>query len=253
MSWWKTKQRTGIIVGASTDVGMVRTENQDAFGRFTGNGSSGPEEQLFILADGMGGHLDGREASRIAVEEVRRAFFAAPDKSIEQRLLDALKAANEMIIQRSKDRTGAEKMGTTCTVLLVCDDQAYVAHVGDSRAYHLSRSGVLQLTRDHTMVEEMRRQGLLTDDEARSHPRRHALTRALGIEPVVHVDLLDPMPVQSGEWFLLCSDGLAAVEPEEMLAIVTSRAPQEACDELVRMANDRGGHDNVTVLLVQIQ
>ena len=253
MSWWKTKQKTGIVVGASTDVGMVRTENQDAFGKFSGNGTSGPEEQLFILADGMGGHLDGREASRLAVEEVRRAFFAAPQRPVGQRLLGALEAANEVIIQRSKDRTGAEKMGTTCTVLLICDEQAYIAHVGDSRAYQISRSGVLQLTRDHTMVEEMRRQGLLTDDEARSHPRRHALTRALGIEPVVQVDLLDPMPVHAGEWFLLCSDGLAAVETDEMQAVVISRPPQEACDELVRMANDRGGHDNVTVLLVQVQ
>lgn len=253
MSWWKAKQKAAILVGACTDVGMVRTENQDAYGHFDGNGSAGPDERLFILADGMGGHLDGREASRLAVEAVHHSYFESRDGSVGQRLLSALEAANNVIVRRSQDRDGVDRMGTTCTALVLRGDEAYVAHVGDSRAYLISSDEMLQLTRDHTMVEEMRRQGLLTEAEARDHPRRHALTRALGIERVVQVDLLDPLHVESGQWFLLCSDGLASVNEEEIRHVVTSLQPQPACEELVRMANERGGHDNVTVLLIQVQ
>lgn len=253
MSWWKAKQKTSLLVGACTDVGMVRTENQDAYGQFSRNGASGPDEQLFVLADGMGGHVDGREASQLAVEQVHRTFFASAEKSVAERLLKALETANQQIIQRSQDRDGVEKMGTTCTALVVREDEAYVAHVGDSRAYRISRDEMLQLTHDHTIVDEMRRQGLLTESEARTHPRRHALTRALGIDSVLQVDLLDPLPVHSGEWFLLCSDGLAGVELDEIRSVVTTQPAQKACEQLVRMANDRGGHDNVTVIIVQVQ
>jgi protein phosphatase len=253
MTWWKTKQASSLRVGASTDVGMVRTENQDAYGRFSPNGSNGPEEQLFVLADGMGGHVDGREASHLAVEEVNRAFFESSGSPVGRRLLKALEAANELIVQRSKDRSGIEKMGTTCTALVVREDEAHIAHVGDSRAYRITGDNTLQLTRDHTIVEEMRRQGLLTASEALTHPRRHALTRALGIEPVLQVDLLDPLPLRRGEWYLLCSDGLSRISEDEIRQVVTKQPPQEACDELVQMANERGGHDNVTVLLVEVQ
>lgn len=252
MSWWKAKQKTSIEVGVCTDVGMVRTENQDAYGQFSRNGASGPDERLFVLADGMGGHVDGREASRLAVEEVHRTFFASPEESVAGRLLKALEAANEQIIQRSHDRSGVEKMGTTCTALVVREEEAYIAHVGDSRAYRISQDEMLQLTHDHTIVDELRRQGLLTESEAQTHPRRHALTRALGIESMLQVDLLDPLPVQPGDWFLLCSDGLAGVELDEIRNVVTTMHPQQACERLVQMANDRGGHDNVTVLIVQV-
>jgi protein phosphatase len=253
MSWWKTKQMNTFRVGACTDVGMVREENQDAFGQFRQNGSSGTDEQLFILADGMGGHVDGREASHLAVEEVHRAFFKSSDGPVGQRLAKALEAANERIIKRSHERDGVERMGTTCTALVIRQNEGYIAHVGDSRAYRINRNEMHQLTRDHTMVEEMRRQGVLTDSEARTHPRRHALTRALGIEPQLEVDLLDPLRVQAGEWYLMCSDGLSRVEESEIQQVVTSQDPQLACEQLVQMANDRGGHDNVTVLVVQVQ
>ena len=252
MSWWKSKHKSLLRVGASTDVGMVRDENQDAYGQFAQNGSSGTEEQLFILADGMGGHVDGREASRIAVEEVHRSFFATSDGSVGRRLAHALEAANERILKRSQERNGVEKMGTTCTALVVRRDEVHIAHVGDSRAYRITRDEMRQLTHDHTLVEEMRRQGVLTDAEARTHPRRHSLTRALGIEPTLQVDLLDPFPARAGDWYLMCSDGLSRVDETEIREIVTTQEPQQACEDLVRMANDRGGHDNVTVLVVQV-
>lgn len=253
MSWWKTKNANTIRVGACTDVGMVRSENQDAYGQFRDNGASGSEEQLFILADGMGGHVDGREASHLAVEEVQKAFFTPAEASVSRRLLSAFEAANERIVRQSEGYDGVEKMGTTCTALVLTGDEVHIAHVGDSRAYRITRDAVIQLTRDHTLVEEMMRQGVLTESEARNHPRRHALTRALGIEPVLQVDLIDPLPIRPGEWYLMCSDGLSRVDDDELRTVVTSEAPQHACERLVQMANDRGGHDNVTVLLLEIQ
>ncbi len=253
MPWWKTKHASTIRVGACTDVGMVREENQDAYGQFQQNGASGSDEMLFVLADGMGGHVDGREASHIAVEVVRQTFFDSSDRSVSRRLLKAVEAANDRIVRRSEAHAGADKMGTTCTALVVSDDEVHIAHVGDSRAYRITRDKTIQLTRDHTLVEEMMRQGVLTESEARTHPRRHALTRALGIEPVLQVDLLDPLPIESGQWYLMCSDGLSRVEADEIRRVVTTQPPQQACEQLVQMANDRGGHDNVTVVLVQIE
>lgn len=251
MSWWKTKQKSVIRVGACTDVGRIREENQDAFGQFSQNGTSGRDEHLFILADGMGGHVDGREASRLAVEEVHRTFFKSPNEPIGRRLTAALEAANERIVEQSKKRSGAEKMGTTCTALVVRGGKVHIAHVGDSRAYRITRDETLQLTDDHTMVEEMRRQGILTKSEARSHPRRHALTRALGIEPKLQVDLPTPLHVRAEEWYVLCSDGLSQVDDDEIRQIVTAQDPQQACDQLVHLANDRGGQDNVTVIVIK--
>lgn len=252
MAWWKTKHAAAVRVGACTDVGLVRDENQDAYGQFQTDGSSRSDEQLFLLADGMGGHVDGSEASRLAVDIVRSTFFASGEPNVDRRLLRAFETANEQIVRRSSDFEGAEKMGTTCTALVVGSENVHIAHVGDSRAYRITRDSIVQLTRDHTLVEEMMRQGVLTESEARTHPRRHALTRAMGIEPVLQVDLLEPFPARSGEWYLMCSDGLSRVSDAEIRSVVTSLAPQEACERLVEMANERGGHDNVTVLLVQI-
>ncbi|MFQ5570994.1 MAG: protein phosphatase 2C domain-containing protein, partial [Rhodothermales bacterium] len=145
-----------------------------------------------------------------------------------------------------------EKMGTTCTAMALVDGHVHMAHVGDSRAYRIDEQGIEQLTHDHTLVEELRRQGVLTADEARNHPRRHALTRAMGIEPTLEVDVLEAMPIQSPQTYLLCSDGLAPVVNEEIRQVVATHPPQEASERLVQMVNERGGPDNVTVLLITI-
>jgi protein phosphatase len=248
--WWKAKRKRDVRFGVRTDVGRVRTENQDAWGIFPENGEAEEHERLFIVADGMGGHEHGREASRMAVQTIIDEFMQHTHKKPPQRLRAAYAAANTAIFDRSQ-RGVAERMGTTCTLLALLDDQLYLAHVGDSRCYRIDDRGIEQLTDDHTLVERMRQEGVLSADEARHHPRRHALMRALGIQETVETDVLGPIPVKTHRRYLLCSDGLDPVTEAEMQRIVmATNEPQEACDELVRLANERGGPDNVTALIV---
>ena len=253
MGWWKTKRKAGIEVGAYSDVGQVRTENQDAYGRFTQAEGRNQEEHLFVVADGMGGHERGEEASQTAVQVLQDIFFDGKEWSVGERLRRAFEEANARVYEQAHSGETPHKMGTTCTALALVDGHAYMAHVGDSRAYRIKETGIQQLTHDHTLVEELRRRGVLTEDEARQHPRRHALTRAMGIEPALDVDVLEAMPIDKPERFLLCSDGLAPVTEEEIFDVVMTNTPQEACERLVAMANERGGPDNVTVVLVAIE
>jgi len=251
--WWKAKRKRDVRVGVRTDVGRVRTENQDAWGIFPENGASAnaENERLFIVADGMGGHEHGREASHIAVQTIAEVFHGRANESPERRLRAAYTAANTAIWERSQRGAVAERMGTTCTVLALQGDQLYLAHVGDSRCYRIDEGGIEQLTDDHTLVERMRQEGVLSADEARHHPRRHALMRALGIQESIETDVVGPIPVKTHRRYLLCSDGLDPVSEAEVQRVVMStNQPQEACDELVQLANDRGGPDNVTVLIV---
>ncbi|NBC18975.1 MAG: Stp1/IreP family PP2C-type Ser/Thr phosphatase [Bacteroidetes bacterium] len=234
-----------------TDVGRVRTENQDAWGIFPENGAAEEGERLFIVADGMGGHEHGREASRMAVQTIIDVFSERAEDDPPARLRAAYAAANTAIWTRSQQGAVAERMGTTCTLLALLDDQLYLAHVGDSRCYHIDERDIEQLTDDHTLVERMRQEGVLSADEARHHPRRHALMRALGIQDAVETDILGPFPVKTHRRYLLCSDGLDPVSESEIQRIAMStNQPQEACDELVRLANERGGPDNITALIV---
>ena len=253
MSWWKSKRPNAISYGAASHVGMVRSENQDAYGCFPNSGGEGGDEQLFLVADGMGGHAGGREASRTALVEVSRAFTADKTRSISERIADAFRQANLKIYDRARSEQGLERMGTTCTAMVLAGGRIYIGHVGDTRAYRIEGDQqIVQLTHDHTLVEEMRREGVLTDDEARVHPRRNTLTRAMGVEPELAVDVFDAGVVKSNQRFLLCSDGLADVSDEELASTVTNHPPQQASDMLVELANGRGGHDNVTVLVVTI-
>ena len=200
----------------------------------------------------MGGHARGAEASQLAVDVMHKAFFAGHKWSVEERLRSAFDAANARVYELGRTGPAHETMGTTCTVLALVDGHLHMAHVGDSRAYRVDKNGMQQLTQDHTLVEELRRQGVLTAAEARTHPRRHALTRALGIQPELEVDLHDAVPVESEQAYLLCSDGLAPVSEEEIWQVILTEPPQKACDRLVQMANERGGPDNITVLIVSI-
>jgi serine/threonine protein phosphatase PrpC len=252
MNWWKTKRTYAVEVGAYSDVGQVRSENQDAYGRFPAVADQETGERLFIVADGMGGHARGGEASRLAVDVLQETFFAGDDGAVGERLERAFEAANLRVYALGHTGPTQTITGTTCTVIALVDGHLHMAHVGDSRAYRIDKHGIEQLTRDHTLVEELRRQGMLTDDEARTHPRRHALTRALGIQPTLEVDVLEARPVEAAQHYLLCSDGLAPVSEEEIRQVVLTYPPQQACEHLVEMANQRGGPDNVTVLIVAI-
>jgi len=244
-----------ITFSNCTHKGMQRTDNQDAYGKFpTDNDAlTNPMGQLFIVADGMGGHLAGKEASQMAVRIVPEAYFAGGAETLPQSLQRAMESANEQIYHHSKSSAEFRGMGTTCTVLALKDDRAYVGHVGDSRAYRITRDQIELLTKDHSKVAEMQRLGILTPEEARKHPEKSHLYRALGIAAAVQVDLSDDLVFTPDDHFLLCTDGLAKVGDREIKKIVLSNSPQQACRKLIDLANKRGGADNVTIQVIRIE
>ena len=244
-----------IEFGSCSDIGMVRQENQDSFGKFPeGNlDLSNDSGQLFVVADGMGGHEGGREASQMAVQTIRDSYFGDSARSIPERLEQALQKANSDIYEFSTVHPRYMSMGTTCSALVLKNDRAYIGHVGDSRIYRITSSAIEQLTDDHSRVAELHRRGVISKEEARYHPERSYLYRAVGVRPTVEVDLIEDVPINPGEYFLLCSDGLINhVEDSEFKRIVLGHEPQKACEALVALANKNGGSDNITVIIVGV-
>ena len=249
------KNALPIVWGQATHQGLKRTDNQDACDFFPKEGAalSTPKGRLFIVTDGMGGHAGGKEASWMAVRLVQEAYFADPDENITACLERAFAAANAQIYQRAKDNLEFHGMGTTCTALVLKDDRVYVAHLGDSRAYRITKSKIEQLTQDHTKVAEMLRLGILTKEEALHHPEKSHLYRALGIAATMPAEVSVTGPLRAGERYLLCTDGIAKVELQEVKRMVLENSPQAACDRLIQAANDRGGSDNSTVQVIAIE
>lgn len=243
-----------ISFSQRTDVGLIRSENQDSCGKFPpdSNDLYSPQGVLFIIADGMGGHRGGQQASQMAINSIQKIYFENSEMEIIPRLLHAFRETNLKIYQFAQDNTEFMGMGTTCTCLALKDSRAYIAHVGDSRAYRIHGSLIEQLTRDHSQVAELQRQGILTEKEARLHPQRNLLNRALGARVDVEVDTLE-LSIQAGDHFLLCSDGLTRVEDEILKKVVLDGAPEKAAQRLIELANESGGEDNVTVQVIRIQ
>jgi protein phosphatase len=231
-------------IGAATDVGRMRDINEDSFVAVTGSG-------VFAVADGIGGHDHGEIASATIVQSLA-AITPQPDSAA---LLEACKTrlieANAKIRVLAAQRGKTTMMGSTVVALTIHDGRYACLWAGDSRAY-LSRGGSLQqITRDHTEVEDLMERGLLSLEEARLWPRRNVVTRALGVSDEIDLEVRSGV-AQPGDAFLLCSDGLTLhVEPSELRSEVESRGPQRACDELVALALDRGGQDNITVIVVR--
>jgi protein phosphatase len=227
-------------VAAATDIGLVRDHNEDAYL---------VEDPLYVVADGMGGHLGGEVASATALETVGAVVA---DEGIEA-LADSVRRANKAVYDRQVGDAEVAGMGTTLTAVALQGSQLHVAHVGDSRAY-LLRGGTLEmLTQDHSLVGEMMREGSLTEAQARVHPRRSTLTRALGIAGEVTVDTPE-VPVQGGDRILLCSDGLSGmVEDPRLQEILRNEPdPERACAALIAEANANGGVDNITTVIVDL-
>lgn len=241
---------SSLSVGAASDVGRVRDENEDAYGHFTAAEADGLH--LFIVADGMGGHARGREASTTTVEVVREVFFNERSGSVPDRLQRAFQQANSQVYETSEVEEEADSMGTTATALAVVDERVYLAHVGDSRAYRYRTGEAEQLTHDHTIVQELQRSGAITEEQARTHPRRGVLTRAVGVQPNLEVELNDVGSLRPDDRFLMCTDGLQELPEEVLREVVLNNAPQSACEQLVRRAREEGGHDNATALIVHV-
>jgi serine/threonine protein phosphatase PrpC len=230
-------------VGATTDTGRVREANEDALL---------VEEPLFAVADGMGGHLAGDVASRTAVETITsRAEQDSPGDT--GALARLVREANHEIWKKAQSDASLRGMGTTCTLAMLDDSGLHIAHVGDSRAYLFRAGDLTQLTEDHTLVGRMVREGRLQPDEAEHHPQRSIITRALGVDSDVAVDT-QTIELQEGDRVLLCSDGLSSMVSREAISEVLDGNvdPQTAAERLVELANDAGGEDNITVVVIEV-
>ena len=243
-----------------SDVGVIRSHNEDCF-------DIDPENQVFVVADGMGGHSHGEIASRIAVDSIRDFITRTADADATlpfeldpslgrhgNRIRAAIRVAHDRVLKAIRQDAALHGMGTTVVGVLVDGQSAAVANVGDSRAYRLRDSKLELLTHDHTWVNEQVMAGFLSEEQARSHPLKNVVTRALGGETDVEIDVRE-WPLQLGDLFLLCSDGLTTMLTDDEI-LARARTPgrlEEVCSRLVRDANARGGYDNVSVVLIRVE
>jgi serine/threonine protein phosphatase PrpC len=246
-----------LVSTGITDVGLKRDRNEDAF-------LINDELCLFVVADGMGGHVGGEYASGLAINTVEEILSGMdlpsdyvegdddPVETVKSRLQEAVRLAGLRIHDWASLHPEFMGMGTTVVALLVHQGNAYFAHVGDSRIYRIRDEAIEQITEDHSLVAQSIREGLLTAEQAKFHRMRNVITRALGFDRAVEVDV-QVQALQRGDRYLLCSDGLSGkLDDEEMLHVVQSHDPQEANRQLVSLACARGGEDNITTIIVQV-
>lgn len=247
----------GLVVRAvlRTDVGLVRSENQD-FGAYTTpeeEQGSHPGGRLLIVADGMGGHRGGATASRLAAETVKAQYLGSETHEVGLALRDALARANARIFHEAQGNPELRGMGTTTSALAVRSGEAWFAHVGDSRIYLIRGGEIKQLTDDHSLVASMVREGLLTTKEAEVHPRRNVLQRSMGVSEDVEIDVKGPFRLAEHDTFILCSDGLHGLVKEDELKEVAKQSIEQAADEFLKLALERGAPDNVTVIVARVE
>jgi serine/threonine protein phosphatase PrpC len=246
-----------LNIHGETETGMVRDHNEDSILILGGEKSPLGVDALLVVADGMGGHAAGEVASRMTVDGIIGLMSRSDDLPNAEgpeylRFLgEIVQQVNNTVFQAGQDED-KRGMGTTCTVAVVQGDQLFVSHVGDSRAYLLRSGDLHQITQDHSWVEEQVRQGTLSPEEARNHPNRNIITRAIGLEPKVEIDGY-LVALLKKDILLLCSDGLTTmIEDSQIAEILSANEPVEACKALIDAANDQGGHDNITVAVARV-
>ncbi len=243
-----------------TDLGKKRKQNEDSF-------LINEDLHLYVVADGMGGHRGGGYASRNAVEkieEIIKSICDDPDSTLQTnedidasdykgQLRYAVNLASDVIYERANDDPTLKGMGTTTVGALLRDNRIYIGNVGDSRAYRIRDEKIQQLTTDHSLVEEQVKAGLLSADSARTHKLRNIITRSVGFQRGVNVDVIY-RALKENDYYLLCSDGLTnMLEDKEILEIVKGNGPRSACQQLIDIANERGGEDNITVVIIHVE
>jgi len=249
-----------LVSYAQSDVGKKRARNEDYYGVF-------PNEKLFVVADGMGGHAGGEIASRIAVTTINSVIQNHSDillssevhqqedleaRPVAKLLSDSVRSACHEIHQEATVNAALHGMGTTTTALLFHGREAFIGHVGDSRAYLMRQGRLLQLTEDHSLVNEQLKAGLITQKEAQNSRFRNIITRSIGFEDDVDVDMI-ALKVAPEDTFILCTDGLTGlVADEEMVTIMNNNDLDEVPQALIDLANKRGGDDNITVVIVHV-
>ncbi len=238
-----------LNIGNFSDVGKIRKVNEDYFGSFSGSFGS-----LLLVCDGMGGHKGGEFASRLAVETISNYFEKLNDSyNISEEINKSLEAANTSIILKANEDPELNDMGSTVVLVLVKNGLAYYTSLGDSRIYKI-RDGVLQqITKDNSLVQQMVDSKIITKDEAKVHPKKNVITKALGTNDELKPEIYKPFELQVNDKLILCSDGLTAhVDEEEIFQLSENNPPQEAAQKLVELANERGGTDNITVQIVAV-
>jgi protein phosphatase len=243
-------------IGMLTDVGQVRTVDEDsilAADLSFGVNSESSKFLLLAVADGMGGHAKGEEASKIALNAIARAVI--PDllnnTPFTKILEKGIQNANQDILDYTAENPEASGMGTTSVCAVVKDNQIHLANVGDSRAYRVSDDEICRVTKDHSYVQALIDEGDITEEQAREHPRKNEITRAVGIMPSIEVDTMK-LTLDSDESLLLCCDGVIAhLSDDDIHKIIRDSAdPQTACQEIVDLANERGGSDNISLIIL---
>lgn len=237
-----------------SDIGKNRANNEDSSGAFEPQSrreliQSG---RLYVVADGMGGHEQGEKASAYAVETLLKVYYQAPEIPPEKRLRDIIKQINQnLVAYAEKNLPRGEKTGTTLVAAVVRKGKLLVANVGDSRAYLLRDGSIKQITRDHTFVGELVRAGTITEEEARESKYRNRLSRSVGADSKLEVDIHTSIPLRRGDMVLLCTDGLTNYASSQDILNAAHGSPKEIAERLIRFANDRGGSDNVTVSVIK--
>lgn len=236
-----------------TDVGKVRDHNEDfVFVPQVSEADRKGKGRLFIVADGMGGYQAGEVASRMAAEIAARVYYEDSSEDVTTRLSNAVQAANVQVHRQAQSDTAHSGMGTTMVAVALVGRTAYVASVGDSRAYVVHKGELNQITRDHSFVAEQVRAGILTKEQARTHPQRNVITRALGSQLNVQVDTFSG-DLADGDVLVMCTDGLTGHVPDERIRdTVLQLPPEQAVPKLIQMAKDDGGSDNITVIALRV-
>lgn len=244
-----------MIVGVCSDSGKIREINQDSFYKCKIEDLS-----VFVVADGMGGHKAGEVASYTVVETVEEMINSSKEALISHSLEipkfinEVLNESNKRVYEKSNSSIEYEGMGTTVTMAVFYNDEIFLGHIGDSRAYLIRNQEILQITQDHSLVAELVRNGSISEKEAINHPQKNIITRALGTNENVKIDILSKS-VNEGDIVLLCTDGLSNMVSDDMIKdiLLTSNDIQEGCERLVSAANELGGLDNITALVIEVR
>lgn len=232
-----------MIAYGATNVGKVRKNNEDAF-------KISNKDKIYLLADGMGGHLGGEFASSMAVQELEKLLVDVKNKA---EIKEAIEEVNRKIYQKSLEDDNLSGMGTTLSLIKILDDHLYFANIGDSRIYCLKGKDLIQLTIDDSYVNYLLEVGAITSDQAKDHPKKNVLLKALGTTEDIEV-FVQEVQWEEDDLYLLCSDGLTnMLEEEEIQEIISSNEAEKAVDLLINQALDRGGKDNITVIVLTIK
>ncbi len=240
-------------VGISTDIGKHRDINQDSY-----YVSEKQEIPLFIISDGMGGHKAGEVASKMAIDIIKEKISDKNNRlkleeSIAELIRETIKIANLEIYKTSQEKEEYSGMGTTVTMAYILENKIFIGQVGDSRAYLLRNDKFIQLTEDHSLVAQLLKNGSITEEEAENHPQKNVITRAVGTDEEIDIDIVVEK-IYNEDLILLCTDGLTnMVDDNEIKEVLLKRKDiQIACEDLVELANDNGGYDNITVMAIKI-